>query len=189
MHKLSQDLIDKLNKYKKINTRNYQNVNQHIFIEKLIQFYKEKSFLTPRQQESLEKNLDSFFNFVEKYPPRNNIWIGEDFLKENNMFNKLLNKHGVYFLYNENDTIIYIGKSGNLATRIVQSAFDKKAVGFSYIITESHIDCCILELYYISIYKPIFNSDPYIIDDVKNIKIEYNYEMSQIYKIKRSNNK
>lgn len=69
------------------------------------------------------------------------------------------NKCGIYFLYNDNDELIYIGKSQNLRTRILQSADIRGATKFCYAYTDSLADMHLYEVYYISKYKPILNKE------------------------------
>ena len=64
---------------------------------------------------------------------------------------------GVYFLYNENDDIIYIGKSSNLDKRIKTSFRLKDAEYVRVAEVKNKIDATIYESYYIAKFKPILN--------------------------------
>ena len=66
---------------------------------------------------------------------------------------------GIYFLHDEFDRIIYIGKSKSLQSRITSSLKDKKASKFSYLIAKTEADIHILEPYLISLYGPEQNKD------------------------------
>lgn len=84
------------------------------------------------------------------------------------------NKYGVYFIYNDNGELVYIGKSSNcLLTRSFQSAKDRNTLNFSKIEfreCKSKSDIAIYESYYISLYKPKYNSD-LIFDDIPSVKL------------------
>lgn len=71
----------------------------------------------------------------------------------------LHNKAGIYFLYNDLDYLIYIGKSTNLENRILVSGRQHKARKFAYIITETKADRHILEPYLILKYAPESNTE------------------------------
>jgi hypothetical protein len=172
----------KIQDYKRINRTSYTNTRQYEFIESVLSFYEEKRFLTPKQQESLIKTIDSLFVFIRDHTPQKyskfdyqqkkyKHYDFNDEIKE--LIESLIDKNGVYFLQDEDEKIIYIGKSSNLGKRMIESFVNKKAFAFSYLITKSHIDCCIKELYYISFHKPIFNNDPVIIDDVIDYEPDY----------------
>lgn len=82
--------------------------------------------------------------------------VNDDFVKE---MSKLQHKHGVYFLYNGEKDIIYIGKSTNLGERIVSSIGERNAMFYEYALTESCSDAGVYEMYYISLLKPDLNVD------------------------------
>lgn len=63
-------------------------------------------------------------------------------------------KPGVYFLYNSNKKLIYIGKSHELGCRIPSSVKERQSHFYSYGITKTASDCGIYEMYYISKNKP-----------------------------------
>ena len=184
-----------INKYKLIPKRDYY-YNSHNFIENLITFYKEKRYLSNKQLECLKSSINILYDKEQKYKEKYNdfnLIDRYDFELHKNKFlfytkeiinvlEKIINKFGVYFIHNENEEIIYVGKSVNLGSRIKGSLEDKKGFGFSCLATKTHIDACLLEIYYIAKYNPIFNKEPLPIDNIsKNIKITHKYKMSNIY--------
>lgn len=67
---------------------------------------------------------------------------------------------GIYFLYDVNETIIYIGKSeANLKHRSISSIMQKKARMVKYLYPKSKADTRVYELYYINQHKPMYNRD------------------------------
>lgn len=64
---------------------------------------------------------------------------------------------GVYFLYDFEDTLIYIGRSINLANRVHSSILERKAEKAEVAITSTKSDATVYETYYISKYKPKLN--------------------------------
>lgn len=68
-------------------------------------------------------------------------------------------KTGIYRLYDENDKIVYIGKSYNLKNRVYSSLQERKASKFDFAVLKSKADTDVYELYYINKYKPILNGD------------------------------
>jgi len=64
---------------------------------------------------------------------------------------------GVYFIYDDNDEVIYIGKSSNLDKRIKTSCDAKKGKYVRVAEMENKIDATIYESYYISKLSPKFN--------------------------------
>lgn len=69
------------------------------------------------------------------------------------------NKPGIYFLFNAEKELIYIGKSQNLSTRVYASYFDKKAEYARIMVTETKADANILEPYCIAIHSPLHNCE------------------------------
>lgn len=83
---------------------------------------------------------------------------------------KLPNKPGVYFMHDQADTIIYVGKAVNLRNR-VRSYFREKIgrgpwidkmvsqiARFEYIVTDSELEALVLENNYIKEYNPKYNT-------------------------------
>mgnify|MGYP001209314387 CR=1 FL=1 len=82
------------------------------------------------------------------------IEVRKSFLED---MEKVKFKAGVYFLYNDNKELIYIGKSSDLGSRIPTSIRDRKATKYSYALTKTFSDAGIYEMYYISKLKPKLN--------------------------------
>lgn len=84
------------------------------------------------------------------------------------------NKYGVYFIYNTENELVYIGKSSNcLLTRAFSSAKERKCLNFSKIELREckcKSDVAIYESYYIALYKPKYNND-LIFEDAPTIKL------------------
>ena len=72
---------------------------------------------------------------------------------------KITKKAGIYFLYNDQEKLIYIGKSKNLGQRIPASAKERKARKFAYIIIKNPADIHVLEPYVILKYAPPENTE------------------------------
>lgn len=89
---------------------------------------------------------------------------------------------GVYFLYNRNKELIYIGKSFNLKVRVEQSIFERKASYYELLATKNHCEANILEPYYISLYSPELNSD-FITFDKPSFEISHKYTKSEMFKV------
>jgi hypothetical protein len=90
----------------------------------------------------------------------------------------LKEKSGVYYLYNYNKSLIYIGKSQNLRFRMMESVKERKASYARYSIIDNLSDMHILEVYLIAKHKPSRNvscvsSDKPSIKLKEPIKSEY----------------
>ena len=72
---------------------------------------------------------------------------------------KVTNKSGIYYLYDEDKLLIYIGKSVHIGTRMMESARDKKAKYCRFSQIGNMADMGILEPYMISKYKPKHNKE------------------------------
>ena len=70
---------------------------------------------------------------------------------------KLPKEPGVYFIYNQNKNLIYIGKSDNLRHRIPKSINERSGAYFSFALTESASAAIIYELFYIHKLQPKLN--------------------------------
>lgn len=83
-------------------------------------------------------------------------------------------KYGVYFIYDSDGELIYIGKSIScLLTRAFQSARERMCLNFSKIELrecKNKSDVAIYESYYISLYKPKCNKEM-VTDDYPSIKL------------------
>ena len=129
---------------------------------------------------------ENFKKFVRekrffKYNPKTAIEIflkyetfdySEEFL---NVLEYLKNVQGLYFLYNENKELLYIGKSRDLGTRIFTSTKERFGTFLKYKITKSMADAHILELYFINKFNPRLNSDSNERDGI-NFIIDYIFE-------------
>lgn len=84
------------------------------------------------------------------------------------------NRYGVYFIYNHEGEIVYIGKSSTcLLTRAFQSAKERNSLNFSKIELrecKNKSDVAIYESYYIALHKPKYNND-LIFNDIPSIKL------------------
>jgi hypothetical protein len=70
------------------------------------------------------------------------------------------NKNGIYFLYNDNKELIYIGKSiSDISYRSFKSAIYRNAEYIKIYYPKTKADTSIYELYYINKFKPICNKD------------------------------
>jgi hypothetical protein len=183
---------DILKIFKEFNLIDNEYYNWHTsrkIILDLLESYKKWNSLTKKQVVLLKRSYELFSKYVKNNPYSEKYkWKWDEdavITKEiKQLFNSLTGKNGIYFIYDNNiDEIVYIGKTVNLSNRMYSSLREKNKFRFSYIETKSHIDCCILELYYISIHKPIFNKDPVIIDNIHNIEIKHKYTISNIYEL------
>ena len=86
------------------------------------------------------------------------------------IFEVLIDKAGVYLIYDKNKKLVYIGKSYTLSSRILSSIKERKGSYFSYIITENKIDADILEPYLIGTLKPALNGD-FMTDDKPSFEL------------------
>lgn len=102
-----------------------------------------------------------------------------------NTLESLTNVHGLYFLYDENKNLIYIGKSKNLGSRILNSVKERQGFYLKYKLPLTKSDTNILELYYISKLKPVLNSESKEVDDT-TFEIDYKFlEESDFILIKK----
>lgn len=146
----------------------------------------EKEFLKNVCLIAKEIDNDNFRKFVrEKEIFKNDLKFSIDFYLENekytlsNEFVKsmeyLYYAQGLYFIYDKNKNLIYIGKSRNLGSRVVSSLKERKGYYFKYKLTKTMSDANILEIYYISTLKPVLNSESNE-EDLSTIKINYHFE-------------
>ena len=83
---------------------------------------------------------------------------------------KLPTKPGVYLMYNDQDTVIYVGKAVNLRNRVRQYfrsgrkeriklySMVPQIVRFEYIVTDSEVEALVLECNLIKEYRPKYNT-------------------------------
>jgi hypothetical protein len=79
---------------------------------------------------------------------------------------------GLYFLYNQEKELKYIGKSYDLCSRIKSSAYNKRAYYFKYLETKHEADADVLEPYFVAQFKPFLNSE-FNTNRVPTIKIKF----------------
>lgn len=96
--------------------------------------------------------------------------------------NEISNKSGVYFLYNNEKKLIYIGRSVDLCNRIPSSCSERNASFFKYLITNNAADAFILEPYFISLLKPPLNKEMTTCD-FPTIKIEIEEPKTKLIEI------
>lgn len=132
-------------KYKFETLLNYMNINYE---------YSEEYIKT--------KPLDNDYyypKYVETYVPYSNDYSLRYYSQPHNVLN--LNIFGVYFIYDTNNKLVYIGKSNsNVIKKSLESANERLNGVFSkieYKLPKTHSDTNIYELYYISKYKPKYN--------------------------------
>lgn len=73
------------------------------------------------------------------------------------MLEPLIEQPGIYRLYDGNKNMIYIGKSYDLANRVLSSSKERKASYFSFAAINNKADVDLYETYYIAIEKPLLN--------------------------------
>lgn len=125
-----------------------EDLNGDLSIRQLIKKY--KVFC-----DDLDKEVKNFFE-------NQGCVVTEEFI---NTLEDLDYVHGLYFLFNENKKLTYIGKSKNLRDRVIQSVKERKAHYLKYKETFTMSDANILELYFISKFKPDLNKDSKENDD------------------------
>lgn len=94
----------------------------------------------------------------------------------------LNDKPGVYFLYNEEKELIYIGKSYKLNSRLPSSIRQRNAIFASVMVTKTEADANILEPYYISLMAPELNEDLTTIE-IPSIKINHSFTQTELKEI------
>jgi hypothetical protein len=110
---------------------------------------KNRKYYYDNSSASITRINDNRYVFDEYYT--------NDFVQQ---LTALVGKAGIYFLYNENKQLVYIGKSIDLSSRILSSCQQKKgACYFNYSIPPKEADIHIYEMYLIAKYKPQFNKD------------------------------
>ena len=158
-----------------------ENMDQLIPIGEMLKEFKKgkelKDLVLKYNIFSLERKIEveTFF--------RNEIYVPtQEFI---NTLEYLTYVHGLYFLYDENKKLIYIGKSKNLGSRILDSAKERQGFYLKYKLPLTKSDTNILELYYISKLKPVLNSESKEVDDT-TFEIDYKFlEESDFILIKK----
>ncbi len=158
-----------------------ENMDQLIPIGEMLKEFKKgkelKDLVLKYNIFSLERKIEveTFF--------RNEIYVPtQEFI---NTLEYLTYVHGLYFLYDENKKLIYIGKSKNLGSRILNSVKERQGFYLKYKLPLTKSDTNILELYYISKLKPVLNSESKEVDDT-TFEIDYKFlEESDFILIKK----
>ena len=88
-----------------------------------------------------------------------------------NLLHSLDDVIGIYFLYNDDKELIYIGKSKNLSSRLPQTIKGKMVGFFRFITLNSMADMHVLEPYLIAQYNPLLNKE-FNTSDKLTIEIE-----------------
>ena len=158
-----------------------ENMDQLIPIGEMLKEFKKgkelKDLVLKYNIFSLERKIEveTFFR-NEAYVPT------QEFI---NTLEYLTYVHGLYFLYDENKKLIYIGKSKNLGSRILNSVKERQGFYLKYKLPLTKSDTNILELYYISKLKPVLNSESKEVDDT-TFEIDYKFlEESDFILIKK----
>lgn len=94
----------------------------------------------------------------------------------------LLNTPGVYFLYDANRELIYVGKSYGVGRRVRSSINERSAFYCELLPVKYECEANILEPYYISKLRPVLNSDLVTLDS-PSFEINHNYIKTEMYKI------
>lgn len=99
----------------------------------------------------------------------------------------ILDKSGLYFLYDSQKRLSYIGRSKNLKNRVLTSISDRNFEGdrieFIKFMFTTLDDSYILEPYYISLNKPLLNKEMKSKKLPTTLKIEHNYTYTEFIKI------
>jgi|GEM_PF-3825730 len=132
-------------------------------------------------RDALLNALDYALITAETRHARDDINYSIDTAKSKQNLSDLFDKCGVYFIYNDERELIYIGKSSNLQERIVSSLSERRGTYYRYVLTNTAIDASIYEAYYISKHKPIKNVQ-YKFDGECTIKLD-ELEKSEEYMI------
>lgn len=138
------------------------NISEHTYFYKII-IFKESS----KAKSILSDNI----TYSEEYK----IFI------QNN-----INKFGIYFLFDENKKLIYIGKSKDLSSRVHSSVKEKNAKYFRISYTKTLSDIHIFEVFYILKYKPELNTE--YLGDYDELSIKFEEILpSELIKVEANN--
>ena len=128
-------------------------------------------------------------NLKELCPYLNENKIFEELKSEKyytEVFKELLmsfyEKPGVYFLYDLNKNLIYIGKSCNIYNRIQSSINERKAFYCKVLKVANEADANILEPYFIALLNPILNGDLKVLES-SSFKIKHGFRFTKLTKI------
>lgn len=118
------------------------------------------NFIYPHQELKKLESESNKFNYLndEEFIPSSEF---------KNIIDTHVSKYGLYFLYNENKALIYIGKSTNLGDRILSSINERKITEFIKItLTDRIAGMHIYEASYILEKKPFLNFEFKSYDDL-----------------------
>lgn len=116
--------------------------------------------------QSVENDLEYYKQTKEWAEQKGEYDIGRGQSKELKELLKECPSYGIYFLYNQDKQLIYIGKSvSGLEYRSTQSTINKNAEYIQFHYPKTKSDTNIYELYFISKYKPLSNKGEKEIDD------------------------
>ena len=197
-----QSIAHLINYFKKIYRDNKWDFGKKEF-ELLVEFYQwDKNYLKGKCVDSLtwefQKSKEEItFDFIEKVKKicieRNEELseakeISDELCKE---LSERSGVSGVYFIYNSQKALLYIGRSFDLSSRILTSIQERQE-GLPYYVrilnTKTKSDACVLEAYFIGKEKPAFNGDMVDIGEV-TIKISKIPKRSDFIKIHKDNQK
>lgn len=115
--------------------------------------YYDEDFLKPHKELKILVRDNNKFNYLNETD-----LIPSSEFKE--LVQSNIGKFGLYFLYDENKALMYIGKSTSLGDRILSSIFQRRINGFIKIaLTESAADIHVYEPYYVIKENPFLNVD------------------------------
>lgn len=187
--KLNNDILDKISSYFKVCDFKTAFSRMDYFINKLHSFSKGKQdfyYVTTSLNSMLGLDVEFEEDFILRYqsiiPPFYPSKIRGLEIKEiedkiytiNEIDLNYKDKYGVYFIYNYNGELVYIGKSIScLLTRALSSAKERGCLNFSKIELREckhKSDVAIYEAYYIALHKPEHNKD-LMFDDSPSITL------------------
>ena len=144
---------------------------------------------------SLKINLDEMVKDVrtrcrsltKKYSGKNSLitFYQSTKIDEKSVANlkSLVNLFGIYYLYDKDKNLIYIGKSEHLGKRIITSYEYREAKYYKYSVLNNKSDMHILEIYLIAKYKPEKNADCKSLD-IPTLTIDEPKKTTKFYSIK-----
>ncbi len=120
-----------------------------------------KKYLENFSREWIESHRQEALLYKKKELPYNQKFV--------QLTLKLQNIAGVYFLYNKEKKLLYVGRSFGLGNRVFSSIKERLSGNphwARFLYTKTKSDTCILEAYFIGKEKPIMNGDMANIEDV-----------------------
>lgn len=131
--------------------KDYENATLNYSLELVYKYLSDEYF------EKRKINWSEIYNYDEKFIQYTN---------------SLVNISGVYFIFNQKEELVYVGKSKNLSDRVFASISERRNYDPYYIRffkTKNICDANILEPFFISKFKPIANTE---FNDVGEINVE-----------------